>query len=435
MKLIYSALTIAAALVAAGDVDLIRGPDKVLRTAAQVQAIQDDADTNRKCHTSNSGYLTTLKAGTYTTSTYHNCFRTTAQIFEYVDKLVAQNPTLLTKFAITKTVKGQTIYGYKLVKNSSNTKYVYYESLIHAREWIAGSSLVYSLSSLLDDIANGKATIADQFNLYFVPIVNIDGYDITWNGNRYQRKNANEVDLNRNFPTFFTNPNPPSQSADDYPGPKPFSEPESKGIAGWLKAHNNEIVGWVDVHAYAGLVLYPPGDSTKPLGNGDDAKFKVLGANIQKQMGSNYKAETGATLYPAYGAFDDYHYRTYHKPVLTLEIAGTDFVAPASTIRTRGAEVYKGFSQFALETTTFNGGTGPTPSTTSPLRTPKVTPKATPKPSTTIRTRRPSSLETETKTEESTAEDKLPYLLEERVEIVEHIPFLKNHTQLKSSNG
>ncbi|KAH9118741.1 hypothetical protein AeMF1_006637, partial [Aphanomyces euteiches] len=100
MKLIYSALTIAAALVAAGDVDLIRGPDKVLRTAAQVQAIQDDADTNRKCHTSNSGYLTTLKAGTYTTSTYHNCFRTTAQIFEYVDKLVAQNPTLLTKFAI-----------------------------------------------------------------------------------------------------------------------------------------------------------------------------------------------------------------------------------------------------------------------------------------------------------------------------------------------
>ncbi|CAK4911765.1 unnamed protein product, partial [Aphanomyces euteiches] len=76
------------------------------------------------------------------------------------------------------------------------------------------------------------------------PIVNIDGYDTTWNGNRYQRKNANQVDLNRKFPTFFTNPNPPSQSADDYPGPKPFSEPESKGIADWLKAHNSEIVGW-----------------------------------------------------------------------------------------------------------------------------------------------------------------------------------------------
>ncbi|CAK4491623.1 unnamed protein product, partial [Aphanomyces euteiches] len=170
-------------------------------------------------------------AGSYTKSTYHNCFRTSTQIFEYVDKLVAQNPTLLTKFAITKTVKGQTIYGYKLVKNTSNTKYVYYESLIHARDWIAGSSLVYSLSSLLDDIANDKATIADQFNLYFVP-------------RSSTLMNANQVDLNRKFPTFFTNPNPPSQSADDYPGPKPFSEPESKGIADWLKAHNSEIVGW-----------------------------------------------------------------------------------------------------------------------------------------------------------------------------------------------
>ncbi|CAK4613393.1 unnamed protein product, partial [Aphanomyces euteiches] len=144
----------------------------------------------------------------------------------YVDKLVAQNPTLLTKFAITKTVKGQTIYGYKLVKNTSNTKYVYYESLIHARDWIAGHHR-RSIQLVLCP-----------------PIVNIDGYDTTWNGNRYQRKNANQVDLNRKFPTFFTNPNPPSQSADDYPGPKPFSEPESKGIADWLKAHNSEIVGW-----------------------------------------------------------------------------------------------------------------------------------------------------------------------------------------------
>ncbi|CAK4542143.1 unnamed protein product, partial [Aphanomyces euteiches] len=171
-------------------------------------------------------------AGSYTKSTYHNCFRTSTQIFEYVDKLVAQNPTLLTKFAITKTVKGQTIYGYKLVKNTSNTKYVYYESLIHARDWIAGSSLVYSLSSLLDDIANDKATIADQFNLYFVP------------------RSSTLMATTPPGTATATNARTPT-NADDYPGPKPFSEPESKGIADWLKAHNSEIVGWVDLHSYA----------------------------------------------------------------------------------------------------------------------------------------------------------------------------------------
>ncbi|ETV66236.1 hypothetical protein H257_17278 [Aphanomyces astaci] len=33
---------------------------------------------------------------------------------------------------------------------------------------------------MLDDIANKKTTAAELFNLYFVPIVNIDGYDISY---------------------------------------------------------------------------------------------------------------------------------------------------------------------------------------------------------------------------------------------------------------
>ncbi|KAF0716177.1 hypothetical protein AaE_011171 [Aphanomyces astaci] len=67
-----------------------------------------------------------------------------------------------------------------------------------AGKWSAGSSNLYALSSMLDDIVNKKKTAAELFNLYFVPIVNIDGYDISWNSNQLQRKNANEVDLNRN---------------------------------------------------------------------------------------------------------------------------------------------------------------------------------------------------------------------------------------------
>ncbi|RHY38835.1 hypothetical protein DYB30_011560 [Aphanomyces astaci] len=227
------------------------------------------------------------------------------------------------------------------------------------------------LSSILDNIATGKPTIADQFNVIFVPIVNIDGYDITWSGNRYQRKNANQVDLNRNFLSFYKNPRPPSPSDEAYPGPFPLSELETKGIADWLKANNDGIAGWVDVHAYAGLILFPYGDTLSPIGGGEDEKFQLLGRNVQARMGPNYKAETSATLYPAYGCFDDYHYRMYKKPVLTLEIAGSDFVAPASTIRTRGTEVFNGLTQFAQEVITYNGGATPQPTTT------KLTPSTT----------------------------------------------------------
>ncbi|CAK4628979.1 hypothetical protein LEN26_004392 [Aphanomyces euteiches] len=350
--------------------NLTRGIDGRLRSEEQIQAIQDDASTNRQCQQTNGDYLSSLSPGTYATSKFHKCFHTSAQIFELVDTFVSQNPTLLTKFALSKTVNGQTIYGYKLSHGGAKSQSLYFQALQHAREWISGSSLVYSFASILDDIANGKATAADTFDLIFVPIVNIDGYDITWNSNRYQRKNANEVDLNRNWPSYYTNPNPPSPDADDYPGTSALSEPETKGIDTWLNAHSNEIAGWIDLHC-----------TRQPIGNGDDAKFQKLGKNIQAQMGSSYTAETSATLYVAYGCFDDYHYRKFRKPVLTIEMAGTDFVTPASGIVSHGGEIYRAINQFAKEVVTFNGGSGPTPSTTK--ATPSPSSKPTPAPSTT----------------------------------------------------
>ncbi|RHZ03140.1 hypothetical protein DYB35_013659, partial [Aphanomyces astaci] len=123
-------------------------------------------------------------------------------IFEYVDALVAQKPTLFKNEAISTTVQGKIIYAYKLTSGASKPRWLYYQSLLHAREWIAGSSNLFALSSILDDIANKKYTAANKYNLYFVPIVNIDGYDISWkNDKRLQRRNANEDDLNHNWPT------------------------------------------------------------------------------------------------------------------------------------------------------------------------------------------------------------------------------------------
>ncbi|ETV69548.1 hypothetical protein H257_14784 [Aphanomyces astaci] len=48
--------------------------------------------------------------------------------------------------------------------------------------------------------------------------------------------------------------------------------------------------------------------------------------------------------------------REFKKPTLNIEIVGDYLIAEASTIQTRGLEVYKGINQFAKETTVFNGG-------------------------------------------------------------------------------
>ncbi|ETV66235.1 hypothetical protein H257_17277 [Aphanomyces astaci] len=304
------ALASVAVTFAVGDTAaLVQGPDRKLRTDAQVQAFRDNKA--RECHKRFDGYIETLKAGEYKDSKFFKCFRTSEQIFEYVNKLVEQNPTLLAKENISTTVQGKTIYAYKLTSGASKPKSLYFQSLIHAREWSAGSSNLYALSSMLDAIVNKEPTAADSYNLYFVPIVNIDGYDISWNSKRLQRKNANEVDLNRNWPARFKHSNNVSPKNETYPGTGPLSEPETKGIHKWLESMSSELAGCVDVHSYGGVVLYPNGDTTEPIGNGDDEKFKALGAKVAEAASStNYKAQTAGSFGVAIGAFDDYIYRT-----------------------------------------------------------------------------------------------------------------------------
>ncbi|RQM19801.1 hypothetical protein B5M09_010492 [Aphanomyces astaci] len=308
-----------------GGYHLAQGPDRKLRTDAQVQATNDDADVNRECHTANDGYIDTLKAGEYKDSKFFKCFRTSDQIFEYVNKLVEQNPKLLTKENISTTVQGKTIYAYKLTDGASKPKSLYFQSLLHAREWVAGSSNLYALASILDGIANTQQTAAELFNLYFVPIVNIDRYDIPWTkGKRLQRKNANEVDLNRNWPARFDHPEKNKYSTNEtYHGTGALSEPETTGIDEWLKKKKSSVV-WTCIPS------------------------------------RGRSCQTAGSFGVAIGAFDDYIYRTYKKPVLTIEVAGSKFVVPASTIRTRGEEVFKALthSQFADEVLTFEGNEG-----------------------------------------------------------------------------
>ncbi|RHY49551.1 hypothetical protein DYB34_009351 [Aphanomyces astaci] len=353
---LLSAIALFAAVATAQTNNTIADIDGRGRSLEEEDENEGNADIkiNRACHQENANYIPSLKAGEYSTSAFHNCFRTLDQINESIDTLVIQNPNLLSKFAISKTVKGATIYGYKLTKGHSQS--LYFQALQHAREWVAGSSILFSFASILDDIAKNKPTAADEYDLYFVPVVNIDGYEISWEeDHRAQRKNANEVDLNRNWPSFYSDPKRPTKDDETYPGPYAFSEPETAGINEFLISKHKEIEGYLDIHAWAGSVLYPYAKNNEPIGDGFDEKFDVLARGLQSVLGE-YKTGPAHTLYSSYGVFPDYVFREFKKPVLNIEIVGDYFIAEASTIQTRGLEVYKAINQFAKETTVFNGG-------------------------------------------------------------------------------
>ena len=77
-------------------------------------------------------------------------------------------------------------------------------------------------------------TFPYKLNVTLVPIFNLDG------ALRNQRKNANEVDLNRNLPTQDWTP--VIDEVRYYPGPAANSEPENQALVEYLQAHNPKFI-------------------------------------------------------------------------------------------------------------------------------------------------------------------------------------------------
>jgi hypothetical protein len=108
--------------------------------------------------------------------------------------------------------------------------------------------------------------LLESWNIWIVPMLNVDGNNIVWTSNNWWRKNARGtgsdvfgVDLNRNYSYGWNscNGSSGSQSSDTYRGPAAASEPETQalmklGFAAYPTAS-------LSYHSYSELVLYPYG--------------------------------------------------------------------------------------------------------------------------------------------------------------------------------
>ncbi|KAI0140560.1 hypothetical protein GGR57DRAFT_509335 [Xylariaceae sp. FL1272] len=168
---------------------------------------------------------------------------------------------------------------------------------MHAREWISVSTANYLAWSFIHLSAGDPmvAKILERFDLVFVPVLNPDGYEYTWEVDRLWRKSRQGTnmsicpgfDLDHAFGYQWNSVHhqtePCSQS---YGGDEPFQAIEALRLADWAKnetAHGTRFVGYLDLHSYSQQVLVPYAYSCEDLPPNLE-KLTEVAMNLAKHM-------------------------------------------------------------------------------------------------------------------------------------------------------
>ena len=286
-----------------------------------------------------------------------------------------------------KTYEGRTVEGIEIASNvnARDGRPAFLQlGVHHAREWPSGEHAIEWAYELVNGYRNGDAHVRDlltRSRTIVVPIVNPDGFnasreagelygnggghatDLDGDGeisdpefiaaasthiNEYRRKNCRfpvidaavaagncmaqpdqgvvggGVDPNRNYGAFWGgNGSSDTYVEQDYRGPGPFSEPESRNICELVSAR--QVTTLITNHTFSGLVLRPPGVAAQGT-TVDEPTFKALGDSMAAENG--YSSQYGYQLYDTTGTTEDWSYNATAGLGFTFEIGHLGFHPP-----------------------------------------------------------------------------------------------------------
>ncbi|MBC8145111.1 MAG: T9SS type A sorting domain-containing protein, partial [bacterium] len=198
--------------------------------------------------------------------------------------------------------------------------HVLYTAMHHPREPAGMMSLMYSMWTMLENygIDPEVTHLLDTRSLWFVPLVNPDGYarniQTAPTGGGLWRKNMRAdgdsgVDLNRNYGPieFWNHPlggSSTNRQSEIYRGPAPFSEPETQAIRDFCLEHRFVVA--LNHHTYSNLFIQP--EELVSLTPADSVYYKVATRALASLAGfapGNTKITVG---YTTRGAAEDWMY-------------------------------------------------------------------------------------------------------------------------------
>lgn len=281
----------------------------------------------------------------------------------------------------------------------------------HARELVNPDLLIHFVSGICKAYATNSdfnfnevsipfekiKLILEQLEIFVLPLLNPDGREHVQSpfGERMWRKNRNPnpglrgrgVDLNRNFDFLWESGVGTSvdSGSNIYRGLEPGSEPEIQNVIHVFDTYPN-ILGFLDIHSYSELILYPWGDDDNQTHNrkmnfmnvsydglrgalndsqyrefipADDQDWYVrVGERMQSAIlgvrGRQYSLRQSSGLYPTTATSIDYSYARFFRDSsdtkiysLTLE-TGREFQPPFSEARQIMQEIFPAITEFCL---------------------------------------------------------------------------------------
>nr|XP_043636786.1 carboxypeptidase SOL1 [Erigeron canadensis] len=204
---------------------------------------------------------------------------------------------------------------FKFIGNVHGDEPVGRELLLLLANWLCDNYMKDPLATL----------IVDNVHLHILPSMNPDGFSLR------RRGNANNVDLNRDFPDQFF---PMNNDLDE-------RQPETKAIMRWIRSIR--FTASASLHGGA-LVANYPWDGTEDKSKSyyacpDDEAFRYMaklysGSHINMSHSNEFEAgiTNGAHWYPIYGGMQDWNYIYGGCFELTLEISDNKW-PPANELR------------------------------------------------------------------------------------------------------
>lgn len=255
-------------------------------------------------------------------------FYTLAEIYWHMDNMASLYPNLVKpREAIDSsatTYQGRFVYWTRISDNplvDENEPEGLYTAAHHAREPAGVSQLIMYMYYLLENYATNPEIqyIVNNTELYFVPLVNPDGYYFNestspngggmWRKNRFDNQDGSfGIDLNRNYSfnwgydDFGSSPN---TWDDTYRGPTPASESETQMIQSLCNAHTFKIA--INYHTYSNLLICPWGYAPSTF-TPDVSTYNSWGALLTSVNQYAFGTADQTVGYIVNGSSDDWMY-------------------------------------------------------------------------------------------------------------------------------